>query len=285
MLQPMLKLIRNRGRGLKAPALLARPNLFTRLVHATRGYAFLGVSVSVAAVVVVSLLTWLSGYVDNAIGRPTEVIERVLPGVLEQVDDQLATLIGADEGTVQGAVLRSAREGLAAVSSAIPQPGTPREATANPSTNATTNPPAASDPTTLPRFNAATPAPGSASPTTNEPSSKTTDETPSQRPSETPSSARGSEEPPPATQEPSLQEPPPQEPSPETPPPETPPLEPPPKETPPQEMPPPVTEEPPPTVTPPPGEFPSPPVTESPPPVAETPPPAASEPPPTPKGV
>ena len=153
MLKPMLKLIRNRGRGLKAPALAARPNLFTRLLRSTRGYAFLGVSVSVAAVVVVSLLTWLSGYVDNAIGRPTEVVKRVLPGVLEQVDDQLATLIGAeDEGTLQGAVLRSARDGLATVSSVLPRSGTPREAAAaNRSTNAPSDPQSSSGPTTSPR--------------------------------------------------------------------------------------------------------------------------------------
>ncbi|HLL39352.1 MAG TPA: hypothetical protein VK357_06755, partial [Rubrobacteraceae bacterium] len=212
MLKPMLKLIRNRGRGSKAPAVLDRSNLFTRLVRSTRGYAFLGASVSVAAVVVVSLLTWLSGFVDNAIGRPTEVIERVLPGVLEQVDDQLATLIGTEEGTVQGAVLRSAREGLAAaVGSTIPMPGTPREATAaNRSTSATSNPPASSGPTSSPKEpSAATSIPGGVSPTTNESSPNTTGEAPSQRPSEAPSPASASEEPSPATQEepPSQEEP------------------------------------------------------------------------------
>ncbi len=284
MLKPMLKLIRNRGRGSKAPAVLDRPNLFTRLVRSTRGYAFLGASVSMAAVVVVSLLTWLSGFVDNAIGRPTEVIERVLPGVLEQVDDQLATLIGTDEGTVQGAVLRSAREGLAAVGSTIPRPGTPREAITNTNrfTSVTSNPPASSGPTTFPEEpSAATSTPGSASPTTNESSPKTTGETTSQRPSETPSSpASASEEPPPATQEePPSQEPPAQEPPPQ-------------EETPtPEVTPPPVTKELPPTVESPSGEAPPPvtevplPVTKTPPPVASELPPVADQPPPTPNGV
>ncbi|HLL40596.1 MAG TPA: hypothetical protein VK357_13150 [Rubrobacteraceae bacterium] len=295
MLKPMLKLIRNRGRGSKAPAVLDRPNLFTRLVRSTRGYAFLGASVSVAAVVVVSLLTWLSGFVDNAIGRPTEVIERVLPGVLEQVDDQLATLIGADEGrTVQGAVLRSAREGLAAaMGSTIPRAGTPREdiTNVNRSTSATSNPPASSGPTSSPKEpSAATSIPGGVSPTTNESSPNTTGETPSQRPSETPSPASASEEPSlttqeePPSQEPSSQEPPAQEPPPQEPSPK--------EETPiPEVTPPPVTKEPPPTVESPSGEIP-PPVTEVPLPVTKTPPPAAGElppvadqPPPTPNGV
>ncbi|MCA1716511.1 MAG: hypothetical protein LC781_06470 [Actinobacteria bacterium] len=123
MLKPMmLKLVRKEGedRGSKAPVLLARPNsLARRLGRASRGYVLAGAGVVVAAVGFVSLLSWLAPDSDRPIGHPLEVVERILPGVLEQVDDQVAALLGTEGETV----LRDVRENLTAVSSRIPWSG------------------------------------------------------------------------------------------------------------------------------------------------------------------
>ena len=132
----MLKMIGNmiRGRGIKAPALFARPRaLLGRLVRASGGYALLGAGVVGAAVVVVSLLTFLAPDSDRPlIGRPVGAVQSVLPGVLEQVEDQVVqvtTLLGVDGESIQN-VSENMSAGLAAARSGIsnawaPTPGIP----------------------------------------------------------------------------------------------------------------------------------------------------------------
>ena len=133
----MLKLIRTKmGRGFYAPAL---PTLLKfplrRFGRASRGHVLAGAGVAATTVTLVALLTWWNG-VNMPASRPIgEAIDRVLPGVLQGVDDTVTTLLGGDEGTVRGAVLRSAREGVAAVTSAIPSPGGLREIVADRSTS------------------------------------------------------------------------------------------------------------------------------------------------------
>src|SRR5215210_2136358 len=167
MLKPMLKLIRHRGRGVKAPALpAASPNfLLRRFERASRGHVLAGAGVIVAAVTVVSLLTWWAPDSDRPIGHPLEAIERVLPGVLDQVDEQVATLLGVEKGTV----LRNVREGLVAVGSGISRPVEKlREVTADRSSANTSISPVAPAPATLPESNTATSTPGEPLPTSNE---------------------------------------------------------------------------------------------------------------------
>ncbi len=262
MLKPMvLKLVRRKeeeeeqeagDRGEKAPVLLARPNrLAKRLGRASRGYVLAGAGVVVGAVTVVSLLSWLAPDSDRPVGHPFEVVGRAAGGVLEQVDEQVATLLGTDGETV----LRSVREGLAAASSATPWPGNPAEIAASPYSGK-----ASPDDSAFPSTDDA------AAPTRVE-SSSAPDEAPSQPassapsgPSETPTSTDApsspvtSEPTPPASEEPPVAE----EPS-----------------TPPPTEEPPVVEEPAPPV-----DEPVPPPVEEPPPVAEEPPPVPSDPPP-----
>ena len=108
------------GQGSYAPALLAARTGLLRLVrrlgHASRGYVLAGVGVVAAAVMAVSLLSWLAPDSDRPIGHPLEVVERVAGGVLEQVDDQVAALLGTEGETVS----RDVRENLTAVGSRIP---------------------------------------------------------------------------------------------------------------------------------------------------------------------
>lgn len=280
MLKPMLKLIRHRGRGVKAPALLAavRPNfLMQRFGRASRGHLFAGAGVIAAAVTVVSLLTWWAPDSDRPISHPMEAIKRVLPGVLEKVDEQVATLLGTEKGTV----LRNVRGGLVAVGSSIPWPGgKPSEATADQSTSRSASAgPASLVPAILPRPNTVTPTSGEPSPTSNgSPPSQTVSEPASG--TGVPASSPATEAPPPTTSGPA---PPPETPpvteapSPEEPVPPTPeklplPVEeivdkpaPPTAEEPPSGAPPPVTEAPPPAP-----DAPSPPATDQPPPPPTT---------------
>lgn len=243
MLKHMLKPIHNlRGRGVKAPALLALPNLLLqRFGRASREQVFAGVGVIVVAVVSVSLLTWLND-AHKPLARSIEAVERALPEVLEQVDGQVATLLGVDEETVQ-----NVREGLAGTASGIvrvanagslapagpdtlltPSTATPEHASSQPSADETPPPPATEEPL---------PAPEEPLPTTSEPTPPPTSEEPSPPTTEEPLPAP--EEPPPVTEEPPPVT---EEPSPAT------------------ENPPPATEEPPPI---PPGE--APPATDEPP--------------------
>lgn len=256
----MLKMISNvvRGRGEKAPALFARPKaLLGRLARASGGYALMGAGVVGAAVVIVSLLTFLAPDSDRPlIGRPigaVGAVQSVLPGVLEQVEDrvvQAATLLGVDGESLQD-LGENMSTGLAAARSGIanawaPTPGIP--------------PAVGTAPTT--------PAPegsSSSSPATDESSPAQTASEPS-----TPSSSGGSAgetsspAPPPATEAP----------SPTTSEPTSPPAA--------EEEPPPATEEPPPAMEepspPPTTEEPPPPTDEPAPPMVEEPPPATDQP-------
>ena len=277
MLKPMLKLIRHRGRGVKAPALLAamRPNfLMRRFGRASRGHLFAGAGVIAAAVTVVSLLTWWAPDSDRPISHPMEALKRALPGVLEKVDEQVATLLGTDKGTV----LRNVRGGLVAAGSSIPWPGAkPSEATADQSTSrSVSDSPAGLVPAILTRPNAVTPTSGEPSPTSNGSAPSQTVSEPASTPG-VPASSPATEAPPPTTSGPA-------------PPPETPPVtEAPSPEEPvppaPEKLPLPVEEivdkPAPPTVEEPPSGAP-PPVTEAPPPAPDEPPPATDQPPPPP---
>src|SRR5829696_8725594 len=146
------------GRGSKAPALLlfTRASLFVRrLGRASRGYVLAGTGMVAAAVVFVSLLSWLAPDSDRPIDSPLEVIERVAGGVLEQVDEQVTAVLGTDGESV----LRSVSEDVAAAGTRIPWAGerlrqiaTDRSASAGPApvlaavrVTPNTAPPAAQD--------------------------------------------------------------------------------------------------------------------------------------------
>jgi hypothetical protein len=277
MLKPMLKLIRHRGRGFYAPALLAavRPNfLMRRFGRASRGHLFAGAGVIAAAVTVVSLLTWWAPDSDRPISHPMEAIKRALPGVLEKVDEQVATLLGTDKGTI----LRNVRGGLVTVGSSIPWPGgKPSEATADQSTSRSVSAsPAALVPAILPGPNTVTPTAGEPSPTSN---GSPPPQTVSEPASGVPASSPATEAPPPTTSGPAppptsetppvTEAPPPEEPVPPTP----------------EKLPLPVEEivdkPAPPAAEEPPSGAP-PPVTEAPPPAPEEPSPATDQPPPPP---
>lgn len=263
-------------RGKKAPVLLARQNrLAKRLGRASRGYVLAGAGVVVGAVVVVSLLSWLAPDSDRPVGHPLEVVGRVADGVLEQVDEQVATLLGTEGGTV----LRDVRENLTAVGSRIPWSGRANEITPNRSTVSSS--PTAPAPTIHPTLN--TPVqeepPSTATnepPTTYAPSPSSTSETPPPvaEPVAEPQPPATTGEPttlPPATEE--SPTPPPLEgplPTTEEPPPAEEPSAPPGEEPPPAEEPP--IEEVPPTGPPPTAEEPAPPPTEEPPPTTDQPP-------------
>ena len=247
----LLKLVRRKeeDRGEKAPVLLRGPRtglllLLRRLGSTSRGYALAGAGVVVGAVVVVSLLSWLAPDSDRPVGHPLEVVDRVTGGVLEQVDGQVAALLGTEGETV----LRSVREGLAAASSATPWPGNPAEIAASPYSGK-----ASPDDPGLPSTDdAAAPTRGDSSSAPDGAPSQPASSAPS-GPSETPTSTYAPSSPvtnepaPPASEEPPVAE----EPS-----------------TPPPAEEPPVAEEP------------VPPPAEEPPPVAEEPPPVPSDPPP-----
>jgi hypothetical protein len=277
MPKPMLKLVRKEeeqeeDRGAKAPVLLARPNpLARRLGRASRGYVLAGAGVVVAAVGFVSLLSWLAPDSDRPIASPLEVVGRVADGVLEQVDDQVAALLGTEGETV----LRDARENLTAVGSRIPWSGRVSEIT-----------PARSSASSGPSAPALTTRPTPNTPAQEEPSSPATNQPPTYVPS--PSSMNppsSTSETPPTTEPqppPTTGEPAPPPPATEEPP--TPPVE---EPLPPTEKPPPTeepstppAEEPPPTEEPPPGGPPPPTTGEPAPPATEEPPPTTDQPPP-----
>jgi hypothetical protein len=227
MLKPMLKLIRHRGgRGVKAPALLATVHpsfVLRRFGRASRGHVLAGAGVIVAAVMLVSVLTWWAPDSDRPISHPMEALKRALPGVLEKVDEQVATLLGTDSGTV----LRNVRGGLVAAGSNIPWPGGKASAVAadRPASRSASAIPAAS-PAALPGSNAVAPAPGESALTSNEsPQRASEPATPSRTggltsfpATEAPPPTTSEPAPPPAPETPSVTEaPPPEEPIPPTP--------------------------------------------------------------------
>jgi hypothetical protein len=240
------KLIRKEGRGDNAPAL---PRLKARLMRlgrlANRGSLSAGAGVVAAAVVVVSLLTWLAPDSDRPV--PLQLVDRVLPGVAEQVEEQAAALIEGGKEVAQsaarnvregvlGAGLRAAQDGIPASLSA-PLPVVLPTPSSTPTSQSSEEPSAPSEPS-APAMDSFLPA------TTSEPSTT---------PTEAPPTEASPTEVPPATSEPV------------TPPPIA--------EKPPEEPPPPPAEEPAP-----PAEEPGPPAAEEPP-ITETQPPATGEPP------
>jgi hypothetical protein len=98
------KLLRKEGRGEKALALLPR-----LLGGHSRGSLSAGAGVLAAVVVVVSLLTWLAPDSDRPL--PLELVDRVLPGAAEQVEEQAAALIEGGKEAVQS-VVQNVREGV-----------------------------------------------------------------------------------------------------------------------------------------------------------------------------
>ena len=80
------KLVRKESRGFFVPALLPR-----LLGGHSRGSLSAGAGVLAAVVVVVSLLTWLAPDSDRPLSL--ELVDRVLPGAAEQVEEQAAALI------------------------------------------------------------------------------------------------------------------------------------------------------------------------------------------------
>ena len=240
------KLIRKEGRGENAPAL---PRLKTRLTrlgrHANRGALSAGTGVVAAAVVVVSLLTWLAPDSDRPV--PLQLVDRVLPGVAEQVVEQAAALIEGGKEVAQSAA-RNVREGVLGAGLRAAQAGIPTSLSAP-------------LPAVLPTPSSMPTSPSSEEPSApSEPSAPvmnsflpTTTSEPSTTPTEAPPTEASPTEVPPATSEPV------------TPPPIA--------EKPPEEPPPPAAEEPAP-----PAEEPGPPAAEEPP-ITETQPPATGEPP------
>src|SRR5919112_5791400 len=80
-------------------------------------HIFMSAGVIVAAVVLVSFLTWLNDAHKPIVRSIEEAIESSLPGVLEQVGGrvaQAATLLGVDEESIH-----NVGEGLAAARSGI----------------------------------------------------------------------------------------------------------------------------------------------------------------------
>src|SRR5918994_1394856 len=94
-----------------------------RFGSGSRQHIFMGAGVIVAAVVLVSFLTWLNDAHKPIARSIEEAVESSLPGVLEQVEGrvaQAATLLGVEEESIQ-----NAGEGLAAARSGITGSWTP----------------------------------------------------------------------------------------------------------------------------------------------------------------
>ena len=114
------KLICKEGRGENAPALPRRKAFLRRL--ASRGSLSAGAGVVAAAVVVVSFLTWLAPDSDRPV--PLQLVDRVLPGVAEQVEEQAAALIEGGKEVAQSAA-RNVREGVLGAGLRAAQDGIP----------------------------------------------------------------------------------------------------------------------------------------------------------------
>src|SRR5918994_1344271 len=165
-----------------------------RFGRGSRQHVLMSAGVVVAAVVLVSFLTWLNDAHKPVVRSIEEAVESSLPEALEQVDDQVATLLGVDEESV-----RSAREGLAGLVTSRPE-RILEIATGQPVSASLTAP-----------ASAAFPTPGAATPASEEPSSPAaTDVPPTQTMSEpspttdTPPPATSEAAPPPATDPPPL---------------------------------------------------------------------------------
>ena len=274
--QPVRKEQEQEDRGEKAPVLLAARTglvlLLGRLGRVGRGYALAGAEVVAAAVVAVSLLSWLAPDSDRPIASPLEAVGRVAGGVIEQVDDRVEALLGTDG---EKTILRSLREGIAEASSAIPWPSSKSIEIAD---SPSTGPPGGSSSSEAPTRSGAPSSASEGAPTsqpassTPSPSSSGTSEAPTPTTTEAPASSPTAAEPstpPPSTEEPTpaVEEPPPTVEEPSPPPPAQ------------EELP--TAEEP----APPPSAEEPPPATEEPLPAAEEPaPPPPTEEPPPPEG-
>jgi hypothetical protein len=247
VLKVVQKLIRKEGRGVSAPAFPRRKTFLGRLGRpASRGSLSAGAGVIAAAVVVVSLLTWLAPDSDRPV--PLDLVDRVLPGVAEQVEEQAAALIEGGKEAAQsaarnvregvvGAGLRAAQDAIPGVGSSAPFPAVLPTPSSTPTSPSSEEPSAPSEPS-APARDSSRPA------TTSEPSVPQ---------AEAPLTVAPPTETPPAPSEPAM-----------------PPIE----EGPPGEPPPPAAEEPAPPVE----EPPAPPAAEEPP-ITQTQPPTAGEPP------
>src|SRR5918998_1955730 len=138
-----------------------------RIGPGSRQHVFMSAGVVVAAVVLVSFFTWLNDAHKPVVRSIEEAVESSLPEALEQVDDQLATLLGVDEETV-----RTAREGLAGLVTSRPE-RLIEIATGQPVSTNSTAPASMSSP-----------APDSAAPVSGEPSPAATDDVLPSPPSE-----------------------------------------------------------------------------------------------------
>src|SRR5918994_1010972 len=208
-----------------------------RFGSGSRQHLFMSAGVIVAAVVLVSFLTWLNDAHKPIVRSIEEAVESSLPEALEQVDDQVATLLGVDEESV-----RSMRESVAGLVTSRPErileiaTGQPVSASAAAPASEDPSSPAATDVPPTQTMSEPSPTTDTPPPTTSEPAPPPATDTS-----------------PPSTEEPSL--PAPEEPSP------------------PAEVPsPPATEEPPPAAgaPAPPKEEPSPPAKGEQPPATKT---------------
>jgi hypothetical protein len=221
-----------------------------RFGRGSRQHVFTSAGVILAAVVLVSFLTWLNDAHKPIVRSIEEAVESSLPEALEQADDQVATLLGVDEESV-----RSMREGLAGLVTSRPE-RILEIATGQPVSARSTTPASAIFATR-----------GAATPASEEPSSPATSNTPPPQAASEPAPA--TDAPPPATSEPvqppTMGTPPPVTEEPSLPPPEEP-------SPPPEDPSPPVTEEPPPVAgePAPPEEEPSPPAKGEQPPATKT---------------
>jgi len=175
------KLARKEGRGVFAPALPRLKARFMRLGrHANRGALSAGTGVVAAAVVVVSLLTWLAPDSDRPV--PLQLVDRVLPGVAEQVEEQAAALIEGGKEVAQsaarnvregvlGAGLRAAQDGIPASLSALSLPAVLPTPSSTPTSLSSEKPSAPSEPS-APAMDSSLPA------TTSEPSTTPTEAPP-----------------------------------------------------------------------------------------------------------
>ena len=207
MLKVVQKLIRKEGRGVFAPALPRRKAFLERLGRpASRGSLFAGAGVVAAAVVVVSLLTWLAPDSDRPV--PLQLVDHVLPGAVEQVEEQAAALIEGSKETVQntvrnvregvvGAGLRAAQEAIPGSASSVPFPAVLPTPSSTPTSPSSEEPSAPSEPSAPPR-DSSLPA------TTSEPSAPPTEAPPAPSEPVTPPIAEEppGEPPPPAAEEP-----------------------------------------------------------------------------------
>lgn len=116
------KLIRKEGRGVFAPALPRLNFLLGPLGGNNRKSLFASAGVVATAAVVVSFLTWLAPDSDRPV--PLQLVDRVLPGVAEQVEEQAAALIEGGKEVAQSAA-RNVREGVLGAGLRAAQDGIP----------------------------------------------------------------------------------------------------------------------------------------------------------------